>query len=90
MRRLLSMGMLAAVALGGSSFAQDTTSADATQAAAVPAATSKMTIARSLMCTGIVNREPQGEATKFASDVGKICCFTQIQGGGEESQIQHK
>ncbi|MBD3238957.1 MAG: DUF2914 domain-containing protein, partial [Chitinivibrionales bacterium] len=47
-------------------------------------------IARIAVCTGIADREPEGKAESFGSDVGKLYCFTHVKGVQDTLAIQHK
>jgi hypothetical protein len=41
------------------------------------------------LCTEVQDREPVGEASSFAEDVGTVCCFTKITGVEGESAVTH-
>lgn len=46
-------------------------------------------ISRLDFATSIENREPAGIDTSFASNIGNIFCFTQIEGAPDTSKIFH-
>ncbi|MBD3315327.1 MAG: DUF2914 domain-containing protein [Chitinivibrionales bacterium] len=47
-------------------------------------------VSRAAICTDIENREPQGDATNFSADVGKLYCFTHIKGVQDTLLINHQ
>ena len=51
---------------------------------------SPLTIKRAALATSIVEREPTGIADSFSRDIGKIYCFTHIQGANEPTIIYHR
>ncbi len=54
-----------------------------------PAVTSTLIIEEGVICTGVTDRVPQGAAEAFASDVGKLYCFTKISGAAAGMAIKH-
>lgn len=48
-----------------------------------------LTIGKMIFCTGVENREPQGEAAEFASSVGKLYFWTEIKNAGDPSTVTH-
>lgn len=83
---LLTGLTLAALTLAGPSgaLAQDDPAPAGTDSMAVPApepaAEASDSVGRAAVCTGVVDREPVGEATSFSSDAGQLYCFTEIRG----------
>jgi len=55
----------------------------------LPEATSALVIEEGVVCTGVVDRVPQGAAETFPPDVGKLYCFTKVSGGAEGTVIKH-
>jgi hypothetical protein len=45
-------------------------------------------VARAVVCTDVVEREPVGEAASFDAEVGRLFCFTEIR-GMEGTTITH-
>lgn len=45
-------------------------------------------VARAVVCTDVVEREPVGEAASFDAEVGRLVCFTEIR-GMEGTTITH-
>ena len=45
-------------------------------------------VVRAVICTGVTEREPVAVADSFAADVGRLYCFTEIQ-GIENSVVTH-
>ena len=45
---------------------------------------------KAVMCKGVDQREPLGIGNIFASDSGKIYCFTKITGAARETMVTHK
>lgn len=65
--------------------------AEPTGEAAKPAAEPKAAgaaVADAKLGTGVVDREPEGVAESFKSDVGKVYCWTRVT-GAEGSEITH-
>ncbi len=48
-----------------------------------------LVVARAAICTGIEEREPAGADTVFSKDVGKLYCFTQVEGARDSTYIEH-
>jgi hypothetical protein len=71
----------------GPSSTKRTTSASA---AAFSPASDDVEIARSVVCTGIAEREPEGAATSFPAAVGKLYFFTNVKGVQDTLEIVHK
>ncbi len=61
----------------------------AATAAAAPAE-SAIEAERVSVCTGIVDREPEGAAESFPVSVGKVFCFSHIKGAEDSVEIEHK
>jgi len=51
---------------------------------------SEIKVARAVICTAIVDREPQGSAETFAKGLQKLSCFSHIEGVKDTLKIQHK
>lgn len=41
---------------------------------------STITVKRGVVCTGVVDREPVGEASAFADSITSLYCFTELDG----------
>jgi len=54
-----------------------------------PAATSSLVIEEGVICTGVLDRVPQGGAEVFTPDVGKLYCFTKVSGASAGTVIKH-
>jgi len=52
-------------------------------------ATTSLKVSEIGVCTGIVDRQPVNENTIFSSDVGRIYCWTKINGAMEPTEIKH-
>lgn len=48
-----------------------------------------LTVDEQTICTAIVDRMPDGADSSFASDVGKLYCFTKISGAADTTSISH-
>jgi hypothetical protein len=59
------------------------------QAEPQPATTSTLVIEEGVICTGVVDRVPQGAAEVFTPDVGKLICFTKVSGAAPGTVIKH-
>lgn len=46
-----------------------------------------ITVSRAVVCTGVVDREPAGEAAAFADSIATLYCFTELDGA--EGQVVH-
>lgn len=64
--------------------------APAEPAANAPAADDGVTVERLSVCTGIVDREPDGAAESFPASVGKLYCFSHVKGVQGTLPIEHK
>lgn len=53
------------------------------------AETGTITVDRAVIARSVENRKPVGEASHFAADVGKIVCFTKIEGATDDTVIYH-
>jgi len=45
---------------------------------------------KAVMCKGVDQRVPLGTGNVFASDAGKIYCFTKITGAAQDTMVTHK
>ncbi len=59
-------------------------------AALVGAASAEMAVDEAVSCTSIVDRKPEGVATSFPADVGRVFVFTKVKGGAEGSSDMHR
>ena len=59
------------------------------QAAPISAQTGTITIEDGAICLDVVDLEPTGTDTVFASDVGRLFCFTRVVGVEGTSQVYH-
>jgi hypothetical protein len=41
------------------------------------------------LCTSVVDRVPQGEATKFGSDVGQVYLWCRVNGATDTTHVEH-
>ncbi|MBN1397640.1 MAG: DUF2914 domain-containing protein [Bacteroidetes bacterium] len=41
------------------------------------------------ICTSVENRQPAGTDSTFTADVGKLYCFTKLQGEADTAEISH-
>jgi len=46
-------------------------------------------VEQAVVCTGVVDRTPNGAADAFDADVGRLWCFTSIAGIQDETTISH-
>ncbi len=51
--------------------------------------TLSLIIEEGVVCTGVVDRVPQGAAETFTPDVGKLYCFTKVSGASGGTTIKH-
>jgi hypothetical protein len=49
-----------------------------------------MAVSRMAICENVEEREPVGAAETFPSDVGALCCFTEINQADPPAQIFHR
>jgi hypothetical protein len=93
-KMFLSTALLLAVLLVPA-LAQDSTepAKPETQPAATtetkPETESSLT-AEATLCTGVVDRMAQGEATTFSSDIGEIYLWCRIKGAEDTTYVEHK
>lgn len=52
-------------------------------------ADSGLSVQDAVICTGVVDRAPEGAAEEFPADVGKLYCFTRIVGAADETTVTH-
>jgi len=57
--------------------------------AAVSPALAEVRVSEGLITTEIVNRNPVDVVETYSSDVGKLFCFTRIEGVAEETFVTH-
>lgn len=50
---------------------------------------SPLSIARAAICTGVQDREPQGEASTFPGATQKLYCFSHVRGARGDTEIRH-
>ena len=50
----------------------------------------EMTVDEAVTCTSVVDRKPEGPASSFAADVGRVFAYTKITGGAEGASITHR
>jgi hypothetical protein len=48
-----------------------------------------LSVARAVACLEVRDREPQSVDTVFSNRTEQVICFTQIEGAGEETRIEH-
>ncbi len=53
-------------------------------------ALAEMTVDEAVTCTSVVDRKPEGAASSFPADVGRVFAFTKITGGAEGAQVAHR
>jgi hypothetical protein len=51
--------------------------------------TAMIQVEQAVVGTGVTDRAPQGVASQFAADVGRLWCFTHIAGASAGTQITH-
>lgn len=56
-------------------------------ATAVPA--ESVTLSRAVIARDVRDREPVGEASSFAANVGSLVCFTRVEGADHDTVIYH-
>lgn len=50
---------------------------------------SELSISRGAIARSVENLEPVGEATSFPADVGRLSCFTRVEGAQADTVIYH-
>jgi hypothetical protein len=76
------------IALNTPCFAQ---TADSTaQAQPPPAAASAVATTTVVVCHDVQDRTPVDAGESFASDVGTLCCFSNVTGANEPVQVYHR
>ena len=50
----------------------------------------EMTVDEAVTCTSVVDRKPEGAASSFPADVGRVFAYTKIKGGAEGASITHR
>jgi hypothetical protein len=50
---------------------------------------SSLEVTDAVICKDVVDRMPVGAGTSFNASVGKLCCFTKIEGAHEPTAITH-
>ena len=55
----------------------------------IPEIESSLSIGEMAFCTGIVEREPEGAAEEFSSDIGTIYFWSNILNDGDEASVSH-
>ncbi len=58
--------------------------------ALVGSAVAEMTVDEAVSCTSVADRKPEGAATSFPADVGRVFVFTKVKGGAEGSSLMHR
>ncbi len=58
--------------------------------ALVGSAYAEMTVDEAVACTSVADRKPEGAASSFPADVGRVFAFTKIKGGAEGSSVTHR
>ncbi len=53
-------------------------------------ALAEMSVDEAVVCTSVVDRKPEGTASSFPADVGRVFAFTKIKGGAEGSSVMHR
>lgn len=53
-------------------------------------ALAEMTVDEAVTCTSVVDRKPEGAASSFPADVGRVFAYTKIKGGAEGASITHR
>ena len=90
---LLSLALVV-VLVSAIAVAQDSTepakseTQPATTTEAKPEKVSALTVEAKL-CTGVVDRVAQGEATKFSSDIGEIYLWCRVIGAKDTTHVEH-
>ncbi len=59
-------------------------------AALVGSAYGEMAVDEAVSCTSIADRKPDGVATTFPADVGRVFVFTKVKGGAAGSSVMHR
>lgn len=58
-------------------------------AVTAPTLAMAMEAERVVVCTGVEERKPVGAAERFAADVGRVYCFSELTGVGAAEVIRH-
>ncbi len=58
--------------------------------ALVGTAYAEMTVDEAVTCTSVADRKPEGAASSFPAEVGRVFAFTKIKGGAEGSSVTHR
>lgn len=53
-----------------------------------PESKSALSVEKMVLCTGVQDREPVGEASSFSAEVGKVYCWLTVVGAESETQIK--
>lgn len=65
------------------------TSAPTPPPPAQPQTPTQLEVAEGVICTDVVDRQPVGANTSFATSVGKLTCFTRITGAEDPVTVTH-
>ena len=58
--------------------------------ALVGSAFAEMSVDEAVVCTSVADRKPEGVATSFPAEVGRVFAFTRVKGGAEGSSVTHR
>jgi len=50
----------------------------------------EMTVDEAVVCTSVVDRKPEGAATSFPAEVGRLFVFSKVKGGAEGASVTHR
>lgn len=49
----------------------------------------RLTVPEAAICTEVKDRQPNGTASSFAASVGRLYCFTKVDGAAEPTHVTH-
>ena len=58
--------------------------------ALVGSAFAEMTVDEAVVCTSVADRKPEGVATSFPAEVGRLFVFSKVKGGAEGASVTHR
>lgn len=53
-------------------------------------ALAEMTVGEAVVCTSVADRKPEGVATSFPAEVGRLFVFSKVNGGAEGASVTHR
>ena len=58
--------------------------------ALVGSAYAELTVDEAVSCTSVADRKPEGAASSFPADVGRLFVFSRVKGGAEGASVTHR